>query len=590
MSVADLQTMLAEDWRAIPAEEVMKRAKRFAKDACRTELGRKVKVAVLSGFLTDYLADILILMLARRGIAAELWRGPYGVMAAAVLDPASALHSFGPELVLLLPSHRDLVRAPVTAVSAEEAQAAADTEAQAWRSLWGRLSVPVVQLTFDPPPARPLGDLDGFSPGGLLNHVRCVNRSLAEKLPGHVALVDAEWLAARTGLDRWHDARLYDMCKQPFAFEVLPVLADALAGAAAGLLGRGRKCLILDLDNTLWGGEVGDVGVAGITLGPETAEGAPFVVFQRYCKQLSQRGVVLAVCSKNNDATARAPFMEHSAMVLSLDDIACFVANFEDKASGIRQISKALNLGLDAMVFADDHPVERAWVRKQLPEVQVVELPQDPAGFVRALDDCGAFPIARLTAEDFSRTKSYRLQAELAQEKTAIGDMDDFLASLQPRAVVEPVTSSSLDRIVQIIAKTNQFKLNAQTFSAADIEKRATDVLALRLADKLQDYGIVAVAVTRPDGQCLHIDNWVMSCRVFSRRLEYATRELLARRAAERGLRNLSLAYQPSLKNGLISELLPCLGFVKNGAGEWIAPVDPPADIPAHHIIIVGTQ
>ena len=590
MNVSALQAMLAEDWRTFPAEEVMKRAKRFAKEARRTELGRKVKIAVLAGFLTDYLADTLILMLARRGIAAELWLAPYGVMAGAVLDKASDLHNFRPDLVLLLPSHRDFMQTPPAVASAEAAQSAAEAEAASWRSLWKLLDGPVVQLTFDPPPVRPLGELDGFSPCGLLNHVRRVNGCLADNPPGHVALVDAEWLAVRAGLDRWHDARLYDMCKQPFAFEVLPMLADALSGAVAGLLGRGRKCLILDLDNTLWGGEVGDIGSAGITLGSETPEGAPFVFFQQYCKQLSQRGVVLAVCSKNADATARAPFLEHSAMVLSLDDIACFVANFEDKASNIRQIAKTLNLGLDAMVLVDDHPVERAWVRSQLPDVQVIELPQDPAGFVRAIDDTGAFPIARLTAEDFGRTKSYRLQATLAQCETGTADMDGFLASLEPRVVIEPVTPASLDRIVQIIAKTNQFKLNAVAFSAADIDGRPSEVLALRMTDKLQDYGIVAVAVTHAKNQSLHIDNWVMSCRVFSRRLEYATRQLMARRATEYGLKNLSLVYKPSPKNGLIADLLPRLGFVKSGTDEWVAPVDPPADIPAHHITIVDTQ
>ena len=584
MSTTELQALLAEDWRALPAEEVMKRAKRFAKDARRAQLGRKVKVAVLSGFLTDYLADTLILMLARRGISAELWRAPYGVMAGAVLDQASDLYGFHPDLVLLLPSHRDLRQLPLAGTSAGEARTAAEAEADVWRLLWKRLDGPVVQLTLDPPPVRPLGDLDGFSPGGLLHHVRRVNASLADNPPGHVALVDAEWLAARAGLDRWHDARLYEMCKQPFAFDVLPMLADALAGAAAGLLGRGRKCLILDLDNTLWGGEVGDVGLAGITLGPETPEGAPFVAFQYYCKQLSQRGVVLAVCSKNADAAARAPFLEHSAMVLSLDDIACFVANFDDKASNIRHIANTLNLGLDAMVLVDDHPVERAWIRRELPDVEVIELPQDPAGFVRALDDSGAFPVARLTAEDFGRTWSYRKQATL---EPASADMDGFLASLEPRAMIEPVTPASLNRIVQIIAKTNQFKLNSQAFSVADIGKRASDVLAIRMTDKLQDYGIVAVAVTHAKDHCLHIDNWVMSCRVFSRRLEYATRALLASRAAEHGLKHLSLDYEPSPKNGLIADLLPRLGFARSGSSEWIAPVDPPADVPAHHITIV---
>lgn len=582
---ADPKAILAQPLEPLSAEQVMKLAKRFARAAGRAELGRPLKVAVLAGFLTDYLADTLVLMLAQRGFAAELWRAPYGVMAGAVLEEDGALAAFGPDLAVLLPSHRDLARVPPPGVAVAVAQAAAESEAEVWRRLWRRLACPVVQLGFDPPPARPLGELEGFAPGGVLDHARRVNRLLADDLPATVTLVDAEWLAARVGLERWHDARLYAMCKQPFSFDALPLVADALAGAAAGLHGRGRKCLVLDLDNTLWGGEIGDLGVEGITLGSETAEGEAFIALQRYAKRLGERGVVLAVCSKNNDAIARTPFQQHSAMVLGLDDIACFMANFEDKAGNIRAIAQKLNLGLDSLVFVDDNPVERAWVRERLPEVLVVELPDDPALYVRALDDCGAFPVSRLTDEDLGRARSYQARALVAERLEAGDDMDSFLVSLEARAVIEPVGPASLDRIVQIIGKTNQFKLNPTTFTADEIAARGADVLAIRFADRLQDYGIVAVAVTRPEDGALRIDNWVMSCRVFSRRLEHATRILLGRMAARRGLNRLTLRYERSAKNGLLAGILPKLGFATGCCGgEWSAPAAPPADLAPHHI------
>lgn len=581
----DPKALLSQPLDALSAEQVMKLAKRFVRAAGRGQLGRPLKVALLSGFLTDYLADTLVLMLARRGFAVELWRAPYGIMAGAVLEEDGALAAFAPDLAILLPSHRDLARLPPPGATAAAAQSAAEAEAQMWRRLWHRLGCPVVHLTFDPPPARPLGELEGFTPGGVLDHVRRVNRLLADDLPATVALVDAEWLAARVGLERWHDARMHALCKQPFAFEALPVLADCLAGAAAGLMARGRKCLVLDLDNTLWGGEIGDLGVEGITLGSETAEGEAFVALQRYAKRLAERGVVLAVCSKNDDSIARTPFQQHSAMVLGLDDIACFMANFEDKAGNIRAIAQKLNLGLDALVFVDDNPVERAWVRDRLPEVLVVELPDDPALYVRALDDCGAFPLARLTAEDLGRAASYQARAQVAERLEAGDDMDSFLASLEPRLTVEPVGPAALDRIVQIIGKTNQFKLNPTIFTADQITARGADVLAIRFADRLQDYGIVAVAVTRPEDGALRIDNWVMSCRVFSRRLEHATRILLGRMAEKRGLGRLTLRYEPSAKNGLLAGILPRLGFeTRCCGGEWSAPAAPPADLSPHHM------
>lgn len=587
----DLQELVQTELLAGDADAVLKRAKRFARHPERKSLGRPLKVALLSSFLTDYLADALVLALAQRGFAVELWRGPYGVIAGAVFDAqGSGLAAFAPDLVMLLPSHRDLIRTPALGADPAQSDAAATAEAEIWRGLWRQLKMPVIQLSFDPPPVRPLGDLDGLTGGGLLHHLRRVNQRLADDRPGSVALVDAEWLAFRLGLDRWHDSRLYTLCKQPFSFAAVPPLVHALAGAAAALLGRGRKCLVLDLDNTLWGGEIGDMGVQGITLGSETAEGEAFTSFQRYCKQLAQRGVVLAVCSKNNDALARQPFADHSGMALRLEDIACFIANFEDKATNIRRIAAALNLGLDSLVFVDDNPVERGWVRRELPEVLVVELPPEPADYIRAVDDCAAFPLHHLTGEDLARTHSYRARAQVEDQRQTSADMDEFLISLQAEATVEPVGPASRDRISQLIAKTNQFKLNPQTFTAEEIEARPQEVLALRFRDRLQDYGIVAVAVVRPEQDALRIENWVMSCRVFSRRLEQATRLLLGVMAEKRGLSRLVLHYEASAKNGLLVELLTKLGFTMGSDGDWTASAALPDTLPPHHITLSHTD
>ena len=323
--------------------------------------------------------------------------------------------------------------------------------------------------------------------------------------------------------------------------------------------------LVLDLDNTLWGGVVGDVGVEGLELGPETPDGEAFTAFQEYVAALKRRGVVLAVCSKNTEKMARLPFQEHSSMVLSESDIACFVANFNDKASNLLTIAQELNLGLESLVLADDSPVERAWVREQLPEVLVLDLPEEPADFPRVLDEAKAFPLSRLTTEDLERAGSYRARAETHVAMDRAVDMDAFLAGLEPQATIEPVGPGSLDRIVQLIAKTNQFKLNPTVFSSDEISKRSEHVIALRLRDRLQDYGIVSVAVMEPGDEALAIENWVMSCRVFSRRLEYVMRHLISERAREFGARRLHLVYQESDRNDLLANLLPELGFSSGG-------------------------
>nr|ABZ09808.1 hypothetical protein ALOHA_HF4000APKG8K5ctg1g21 [uncultured marine microorganism HF4000_APKG8K5] len=578
-----------------PVEEITRLAKRLNKDkAALSEMGPAIRVTVLSSFLTDYLVEMLPLMFARRGLAATITKGQYGAIAPALLDKEGSLFAETPDFLILLPSHRDLAHLPAPGCDVGTAARAVEKEVALWTDLWAHLPCPAVQLSFDPPLLRPQGDQDGLAPGGVVRHVRRVNMELADKAPSLVTLVDCEHLAQRLGQDKWHDPRLYHMCKQPFSFEALPELADSLAAVVSARAGRGRKVLVLDLDNTLWGGVVGDVGLEGLELGPETPEGEAFTAFQEYVAALKQRGVVLAVCSKNTEKMAHLPFREHSGMVLGESDIACFIANFEDKASNLLAIARELNVGLDSLVLADDSPVERAWVREQLPEVLVVDLPEEPAGFPRTLDAAKAFPVGRLTQEDLERAASYQARAQTRAAMSRAGDLEAFLAGLEPQATIEPVGPGSVDRIVQLIAKTNQFKLNPKVFSADEISKRAEHVIALHLRDRLQDYGIVAVAVLEPGDEALAIENWVMSCRLFSRRLEHVMRHLISERARELGAQHLRLVYRESDRNGLLADLLPELGFApseESGQEDiWVATSQIPDGMPEHYMKIIRPQ
>jgi FkbH-like protein len=343
---------------------------------------------------------------------------------------------------------------------------------------------------------------------------------------------------------------------------------------------------VLDLDNTLWGGVVGDVGVGNLELGPETPEGEAFISFQRYAKALADRGVILAICSKNSQDIAWSAFIQHPAMVLKDSDISAYTINFEDKATNIRNLAKVLNVGIDSLVFVDDNPIERAWVSSQLPEVAVVDLPENPARYAEAVEMENLFPMAALTPEDLARTQSYHAIAVARQGRSLAADVDSFLKDLQPVATVEPVNANTIDRIVQLIGKTNQFKLNPNLFDAHYIAANAEYVVVLRLVDRLQDYGIVAVAVTKPQGETLEILNWVMSCRVFSRRLEHATVEVIWDLAKSYGLSDLALSYIPSPKNGLVPEVLARVGFaaVEGDSGRFVARAH--AQSEAHHMTI----
>jgi FkbH-like protein len=569
-------------------ESVLQKLKRV--DSLGVASLRPLRVFILANITTDYLADYIRLMLIRNGFDPTVTRGRYGGLVSGLLGEVNLTPPVCDAAVLIL-THRDLQYPPPLGVSLTEARELVARESEFWVSALARSKVPTAIVSFDLPPQRVLDEQDGLTAGGLSWHIRMTNLEIASRLQGSHVLIDAEALQCRVGIAHWQDSRLYYMCKQPFAMEALPEISHTIAAALTGLLGRARKVLVLDLDNTLWGGVVGDDGLQGIELGPETPEGEAFSAFQAYLRKLSQRGIVLAVCSKNRDEVARLPFREHSGMALKEDDIACFVANFHDKAANLRHIARTLNLGLDSFVFVDDNPAERELIRAELPEVLVVELPEDPSGYVDALEAAKAFPLRALTAEDLGRVASYRAMSTLADAAAVPGtDMEQFLIGLEPQAHVEKVNAGTLDRIVQLIRKTNQFKLNSSTFQEADILANAPDVLALRLTDRLQDYGIVAVAVTGRVRGVLAIQNWVMSCRVFGRRLENVMLELLRSRAAELGCATLQAEYVPSAKNVILPEILTGLGFhTETDARLYVAHATGGMTA-AHHMLIVDRR
>lgn len=548
--------------------------------------GTALHLRVIGSATVDYLVEFLRVALAQRGFGAVFSTSPYGMLVQQIMQPPaqdagiSAAGVSAADVTLVMPTHRDLQHLPPVGADAAAARAGVEREVAFWLDLLSHLSGKIVLLGFDHPGERILADRCGLMPGGRLWHIRMTNLLLAERLPAHVMMVDAEALQARVGPERWPDRRLWHLCKQPYAMEALPEIAVTLSAAIAGIMGKARKVLVLDLDNTLWGGVIGDDGLDGIELGAETADGEAFLAIQSYALQLKQRGVVLAVCSKNQDTVARTPFRDHPAMVLREADIACFIANFGDKPANLREIARRLNVGLDALVFVDDNPVERMLVRREAPEVMVVDLPEDPSGYIDAIEAAQAFPMHALTREDLTRADSYRVMAATAEGQANATDLAGFLAGLQPVLHVDQVDSASAPRIAQLMAKTNQFRFNATAYDQAAILERRQDILALRLADRLQDYGIVSVAVTTLDHATLRIDNWVMSCRVFARRLEHAIVRRLVDHARVMGAARLSIAYAETSKNVILPPLLAELGFTSADGQTYTRDLDTTALAP----------
>ncbi len=391
-----------------------------------------------------------------------------------------------------------------------------------------------------------------------------VNACLGEAAGNTVSIVDCERLSAFIGKQRWCDPRYWNLSKQAVALEAIPLLSRHTAAVMAAALGLSRKCLVLDLDNTLWGGVIAEDGLSGIRLG-NGVDGEAFVAFQEYLLRLKNKGVILCVCSKNNYTDAIQPFEMHPEMRLKLDDIALFVANWDSKPDNIRRMAHTLQIGLDSLVFVDDNPVERDLVRKFLPEVDVIPLPEDPSYYLRAVSQYLMLETSSFTAEDHQRTDQYRARARILELETAAGSIDEFYRSLQMEAFVAPFEESQLPRIAQLIGKTNQFNLTSRRHSITQLTvfmKDSTCVhLALRLRDRYADHGLVSLMIAYQRGAVLDIDTWLMSCRVIGRTVEATMLEHLCMQASERGCTTLRGTYIPTAKNAMAADAYAKGGF-----------------------------
>ncbi|HSV15015.1 MAG TPA: HAD-IIIC family phosphatase, partial [Tepidisphaeraceae bacterium] len=439
------------------------------------------------------------------------------------------------------------------------------------------------------PPWRVMHNHEMRHPAGLARFISKLNHAMQDAAPSYVTIHDVDHLAASAGRWAWGDDRFFYHAKLPCAPEFLAGYAHSVASIIAAQAGASKKCLVLDLDNTLWGGVIGDDGIGGIRLGQGDAEGEAFQAFQHYCNDLARRGVILAVCSKNTEAVAREAFEKHPEMVLRIEDIAAFVANWDDKARNLRLIARTLEIGLDSLVFVDDNPVERALVRQLAPEVAVPELPEDPAGYIQAIDRHAYFQTVSVGAEDLQRTEMYRANAKRQQAEVSSGGVEDFLRSLDMRARIDPINSANLERVAQLVARSNQFNLTTRRHSAAALMKMAGSpdylTLTVSLADRFGDNGLISVVIGRVEADELVIDTWLMSCRVLKRGVESFVRNVLCRMARQRGLTALRGEYIPTPKNALVIEHYANLGFAKI-SGEvgqqswWQLPLSAAAEWP----------
>jgi FkbH-like protein len=537
-----------------------------------------LKLALLGSSTVAHLAPHIRLGALRRGLLVEIHVGDYGLYRHELADPSSAVHAFQPHVVLLALDAEHLAGS-----QGADADAALVNLRQSWKDAQS-LGAIVLQQTVMPRFPPLMGNNEDRLPQSPATIVRRINYLLREQAAdANVSLLALDdWVAAEGGLAAWFDPGLWHLSKHEVQHTAAPLYGDQAGRVLAAIRGRSSKCLVLDLDNTLWGGVIGDDGMDGIVLGQGTAAGEAHLALQRYAKRLSERGVILAVCSKNDEANALAPFQNHPEMILKQPDIACFVANWQDKATNLRQIAETLNIGLDSLVFVDDNPVERALIRRELPMIAVPELPEDPAGYVRTLASAGYFEALTLTDEDRARAEQYRANAARTALRSSATDMAGFLGSLKMELTWAPFDQAGFKRIVQLINKTNQFNLTTRRYTDAEVaavmqaeaEGRAV-TLQLRLNDIYGENGIIAIVIGKVTPGCdLEIDTWLMSCRVLGREVEQATLNLLAQRALDLGCGLLLGTYLPTEKNGMVKDLYSRLGFAPvessaDGSSRW---------------------
>jgi FkbH-like protein len=556
----------------MPLHKLLAAARGVARDACP----RSARIAVLGDAATQHYTSALAAALKLRGCWPDIYEAEFDMIQQEVLDETSPLYARRPQFVILFHCVQSLAgRFYAASNKANFADDYVTSLRELWETLTSRLQCTVMQHNFAVPLDRPYGNQTGLLAGTFAGAVMRINTRLNDIAANSgVRLIDSEFQSAYFGKRHWFDERLWCQARQALSPTFLPPLAKSVSDTVMAELGAGVKCVVLDLDNTLWGGILGDDGLEGIEIGPAEV-GLAFHRFQRSLVELKNRGLLLAICSKNNHDNVMAVLREHPDMVLRKDDFVAVVANYDDKASNLIALQKILSLGFDSFVFLDDSPYERDLVRQAFPKIQVPNLPEDAANFTAELARWNVFESKPATAEDLERLSYYQQDIERSAIRSKYSGLNDFLVDLAMRAEVLPFDAFTLPRVQQLVQRSNQFNLTTIRHNEAALKTYASDTryscFCLRLVDRLGDNGIIAVVILRLEGSDLVVDTWIMSCRVLGRQVEELTVNLMLERAKAMGCRRVLGRYIPTAKNGLVRDLYSRLGFAEAGTDDEAA-------------------
>lgn len=544
--------------------------------------GEEKRLAVLGNCATQFFSTAVCGCARLSGLNLSVYDADYNQIDAQLLDPGSEVYAFSPDTILIWLAtdkiYEEFLDLPISE-RAGFAESCIKKIERYWDLAERNCSARILQPNFTEIHDNAFGNYSCKTEESFTYQLRKLNWLLEESMARRKNVYPVDLLSVQNRLgDAYYDAALYYNAKMTIAMNSLPYVAKAVTDVLLAMSGKIKKCVILDLDNTLWGGVIGDDGLGGIEIG-ELGRGHAFANLQRWLKELKDRGIILAVCSKNNEETAKEPFEKHEEMILRLSDISIFVANWNDKASNIRYIQKSLNIGMDSIVFLDDNPFERNLVRTLIPEIEVPELPEDPALYLGFLQDANYFDTVSYSSEDADRTKQY--QAELARKalQQEFESIDDYLAGLEMVGEAKAFEPVRYARIAQLTQRSNQFNLRTVRYTEDEIRRLSEDsqyiTLYYTLRDKFGDHGLVSVVIMKKLSEKeAFIDTWLMSCRVLKRGMEEFIVNCFVREAIRQGIETLKAEYIPTAKNSMVKDIYKTMGFVENGENCYLLKVD----------------
>lgn len=558
-------------------EYILKKSKRIKRELLSSAEERKFlvkKIAVLGGSTTHDIVRVLELFLLDQGIQAEFYESEYNQYWQDAMFDNPELAAFGPELIYIHTTSRNISMYPIFSDDRAEVEGKLVSQYQHFEKMWDKLSetyhCPVIQNNFEYPNYRLMGNREAVDIHGRISFINRLNLMFAEYAGAHdnFYINDINYAAASYGLDRWADPAYWHMYKYAMSMQAIPEFSYNLSHIIKAIFGKNKKALVLDLDNTLWGGIVGDDGPENLEIGQETPVGQVYQEFQAYIKVHKELGVLLNINSKNDEENAIAG-LNHPDGVLRPEDFIVIKANWETKSQNMAEIASTLNIGKDALVFVDDNPREREIIRQQMPEAAVPEMTEgeslEPDKFIRILDKNGYFEVTTLSEDDKKRNEMYKANAMRKRQEESFGDYKEYLLSLEMKGTVKAFEPVYYARIAQLTNKSNQFNLTTKRLSQSEIEQIALSdeyiTLYGKLEDKFGDSGVVSLLIGKKEEHTLHMELWLMSCRVLKKDMEYAMMDGLVEECKKQGIQTIMGYYYPTAKNSMVEDFYEKMGF-----------------------------